>query len=117
MAYGLADTAGVFALPSNPTLGYESWAEMTTMNPAHPLVGGTAGEPGYGRLSRQVAIATPVPMQAAASGAPAAKNWRELFNLKGNPIGWVLIAALLYLALMHLHLRAGAGIDYRGRRR
>lgn len=89
---------------------------MTSMAPGHPLVGGSVGEPGYGVLGRQVALAAPSPTQASASGSPAAANWRELFNLKGNPLPWVLIAAVLYLGLIHVHVRAGGGVGVgRGR--
>jgi hypothetical protein len=110
MATGQLQGGGVFAWPDVPETGYESWASMTSMQPGHPLVGGSAGSPGYGAGTRQVAVAAP--MTAAASGSPTAASWKELGNLTGNPVGWVLIALLLYMVLTHLHLRAGAGVRY-----
>jgi hypothetical protein len=109
MATGQLQSGGVFSWPDVPELGYETWAEMTGMHPAHPLVGGQSGQPGYGSIStRQVAVANPAVTVGPASGSPASAHWKEVFNLKGNPIGWVLIAAVLYLGLMHIHVRAGA---------
>ena len=112
MATGLGQDAGVFAPPPVEDVGYQDWASLTGMQPGHPLVGGTAGSPGYGGGQRQVAVAdsSQAAMGQVAVGSPATQNWTQLFNLRGNPIGWVLIAALAYLALGHLHVRAGAGV-------
>jgi hypothetical protein len=110
MAFGLADVGGVMDRPvTDSAVGYEDWGGMTGMSPSHPLVGGTSGQPGYGSYpTRQVAIAAP---QATLSpGQPARAHWSELFNFKGNPTGWVLIAAILYLGLMHIHVRGGASV-------
>lgn len=108
MAYGLADVGGVMDRPvTDSDVGFEDWGTMSGISPAHPLVGGSAGQPGYGSYAtRQVAIAAPAATLTA--GQPARAHWSELFNFKGNPIGWVLIAAILYLGLMHIHVRAGA---------
>ncbi|HET8978549.1 MAG TPA: hypothetical protein VFN87_10340 [Solirubrobacteraceae bacterium] len=106
----------MFAVPDVPDVGYQDWATMTGMQPGHPLVGGTAGSPGYGAGQRQVAVSDPgsAALGQVAAGSPARANWSEVFNLKGNPIGWVLIAALVYLGLMHIHVRAGASAGFRG---
>lgn len=117
MAYGLdTDISGVFAPPQDEGVGYEDWAEMSGMQPAHPLVGGSAGTPGYGGGQRQVLAADPgtAALAQVAAGSPVRSNWSELFNLKGNPIGWVCIAAILYLGLMHLHVRAGVSGGFTG---
>lgn len=108
---------GVLAPPSVGGLGYMDWASMSGVDPGSPLVGGQAGQPGYGAGQRQVAIGEAPVTLAAASGSPAAANWRELFNLKGNPIGWVCLATIAYLGLTHLSLRAGAGVNYKGGRK
>jgi len=101
--------------PVIPDLGYESWSEMSGISPAHPLVGGNAGQPGYEAGQRRVAIADPSTSSVVgpSSGSPASGHYSELMNLKGNPIGWVLIASIIYLGLTHLHVRAGAGVRYR----
>jgi hypothetical protein len=114
MATGQMQGGGVFAWPDVPSLGYENWAEMSGMAPGHALVGGSAGSPGYGAGQRQVAVAQADPMASVAAGAPARGHWSELMNLKGNPIGWVLIVLLGYMALTHIHVKAGAAVGYRG---
>ncbi len=106
---GVGQSGGVFEWPAVPELGYDTWAEMSGMQPGHPLVGGVAGTPGYGGGQRQVAIAQANPTAGVASGAPARSHWSELFNFKGNPIGWVLLMALGYYALNHIHFRASVG--------
>ena len=121
MAFGLdSDVAGVFAVPNDQDVGYDDWATMSGMQPGHPLVGGYSGSPGYGGGQRQVAVAdgsSTAGLAQVAAGSPARQNWTELFNLKGNPVGWVCIFAILYLGLMHIHVRAGGGASFGGRRR
>lgn len=105
--------------PATPSgFGYLDWAGMSGMSPESPLVGGQAGQPGYGAGQRQVAVGQSDVTLGAASGSPAAANWRELFNLRGNPVGWVCLATIAYLGLTHLSLRgsASAGVGYKGRR-
>lgn len=105
----------VFEWPAQPETGYDTWAAMSGMQPGHPLVGGNAGRPGYEGGQRQVAIADPATNATlgAASGSPASAHFSEILNFKGNPIGWVLLFSIAYLALTHMHMRAGAGVRYR----
>jgi hypothetical protein len=107
---------GVMDSPLVGGVGYADWATMSGMSPASPLVGGQAGQPGYGAGQRQVAVGEAPVTLASASGSPAAANWRELFNLKGNPIGWVCLAAIAYLGLTHLSIRQNLSIGKGGRR-
>jgi hypothetical protein len=109
MAFG-ADTQGGGLLdpPQVQGLGAYDWASMSGMTPASPLVGGNYGEPGSGG-QRQVAVSQQVATLPAASSHPAAASWKELFNLKGNPVGWVCLASIAYLALSHLAHRDGKG--------
>jgi hypothetical protein len=113
MATGQDQGGGVFALPDVPSLGLATWADMTSMQPGHPLVGGEAGQPGYGGGQRQVMIASGSQQNTQTLGSPARSHWSELFNLGGNPIGWVLIAVVLFWGLQHIHVRAGAGFRAR----
>jgi hypothetical protein len=110
MAFGQDQGGGLLDPPIVQGEGYADWASMSGMHPQNSLVGGNAGSPGYGTGQRQVALASPGQNNAAtlASGSPARANWSEVFNLKGNPIGWVLIASILYLGLMHIHVKADA---------
>lgn len=88
------------SIPAVPGLGDDQWALMSGISPGHPLVGGYVGSPGYGTLRPRVAS---IPNQGAAiaSGNPSYQHWSQLFNLKHNPIGWVLILLLAYLAMHH----------------
>ena len=119
MAFGLGQQGGLQDPPLLTDVGYQDWTSLGGMDPAHPLVGGTAGQPGYGAGQRQVAVGDPAAASHAtlAAGSPARAHWAELFNLKGNPIGWVLIAAILYLGLMHIHVRAGVAGGFTGGRK
>lgn len=105
---------GLFTWPEPDDVGYMDWAQMSGMSPAHPLVGGTAGSPGYGGGQRSVAVSDPgqAAVGQVAAGSPARASWAEIFNLKGNPIGWVLIASIVYLGLMHIHVNAGASAGF-----
>lgn len=108
MAFGTgSDVAGVFSYPLVADAGYADWATMSGASPAHPLVGGSAGAVGYGGGQRSVALAAPDPTAAVQGGAPTAAHWSQLFNLRGNPTGWVLLLAILYLGLSSIHLSAG----------
>lgn len=118
MAFGQGQGGGLQDPPAVQGVGLGDWAQMAGMDPAHPLVGGSAGSPGYGGGQRQVFVAdSSMASQAAvASGSPMRANWSEIFNLKGNPIGWVLIASILYLGLMHIHAKAGVSAGFSGGR-
>ena len=98
---------GVMDSPLIGGVGYADWATMSGMSPAAPLVGGQPGHAGYGAGQRQVAVAQQSATLPAAAGHPAAANWRELFNLKGNPVGWVCLATIAYLGLTHMSYRKG----------
>src|SRR5438270_2647952 len=105
MATGQGQSGGVFGWPDVPALGYETWAQMSGVHPDSPLVGGRGSpsggvDPDY--KYRRVAIAAPD--AAGNHGAPMKAHYSELMNLKGNPIGWVLIAAIIYLGLAHVSL-------------
>jgi hypothetical protein len=105
MAYGLSPSAngGVMSSPSVPGLGQDQWAMMSGANPSNALIGGYAGSPGY--LGGQRKIATsPNATAAVAAGQPGTQSWSQLFNLKGNPIGWILILLLVYVAITHMQM-------------
>lgn len=110
MATGMGQSGGTFAVPEVPGLGTETWAMMGGVDPGSPLVGGRGprGGPTADFAYRQVALGAPDASAGAAAGAPMAANWREIFNLKGNPVGWVLLAAIAYLGLSHISLHGSA---------
>jgi hypothetical protein len=119
MAFGQGQGGGLQDPPAVQGLGAFDWTSMSGMSPGHTLVGGSAGRPGYEAGQRQVFVADPGQAAAntLASGSPARANWSEVFNLKGNPIGWVLIASILYLGLMHIHVRGGVSGGFSGGRK
>lgn len=109
MATGLGTSynGGVAATPSIPGLGDDQWAQMSGAHPASPLITGTFGSPGYGQT--RIASA-PNPGAAAANGTPGQGHWSQLFDLTNNPLGWVLILILAFMALHYAE-------NHRGRRR
>jgi hypothetical protein len=115
VAFGQGQGGGLMALPDNPALGMQTWGEMTGVRPDSPLVGGR-GTPSGGIdpdfKYRRVAIAEPM-HQAVGQRS----HFTELGNFRGSPMPWLLVAALAYLGMVHLHLngrlgpyRAAAGV-------
>lgn len=105
MAFGMSgsSTGGVMGFPSVPGEGQDQWAQLSGASPANPLVGGYAGGAGYGTGQRKIAT-SPNPTAAIASGNPSFSHWSQLFDLKNNPIGWVLLLLLGYVAMTHLQI-------------
>jgi len=105
MAYGQApsSTGGVMGFPSVPGLGQDEWAAMSGMNPGNPLAGGYPGSAGYGTGQRKIATA-PNATAAIAAGTPGTQSWSGLFNLGSNPLGWILLMLIGYVAITHLQL-------------
>lgn len=111
MAYGLGQ-GPMFSVPDVGSLGAQTWAGMSGVHPSSPLVGGR-GAPSGGvdadfHFSRTSIAGAGDASVGAATGAPMSANWREIFNLQGNPVGWVMIAAIIYLGLAHVTLH-GSG--------
>jgi hypothetical protein len=107
MATGQGQSGGVFGWPDVPELGVDTWTSMSGVSPSSPLVGGRGGDYGSAGtnvtgMSRRVAVGSPD--AAGSSGAPVRGHFSEVLNLSGNPIGWVLIAAIIYLGLAHVSL-------------
>lgn len=107
MATGQGQSGGLFGWPDVPDLGPETWASMSGVSPSSPLVGGRGGDVGYSGTSvtgteRRVAVSAPE--HAGGAGTPTRAHFSEILNLKGNPIGWVLIASIIYLGLAHISL-------------
>lgn len=117
MAYGYLDnTGGVLATPDLPGAGALSWAEMVGVSPESPMVGGPAVE-GLGAFdvdrggSRIATLsdAGPTTGPAAGPGVHLLDDWRDLFNFKGSPMPWLLLASLLVLGLMQVRVSARVG--------
>jgi hypothetical protein len=113
MATGQYQTGGLFSRPDVETLGIATWADMTGVDPNSPLVGGrnvpTGGvEPQY--KYRRVALAAGP--STPTGHAPMHAHFSEILNFRHSPMPWLLLAAILYLGLIHLHVtgQVGAGV-------
>jgi hypothetical protein len=103
MAYGMGQTGGVMGTPAVSGQGVDQWSMMSGMAAGTPLAGGYAGSPGYNTTTRKIATA-PNSTAAVATGTPGTQNWSQLFNLGGNPLGWILILLIGYVAITHLQI-------------
>jgi hypothetical protein len=107
MAIGQGQGGGLFGRPDNPSLGPLTWTEMSGLHPDSPLVGGR-GAPSGGIdpdfKYRRVAVATPDQMPVGQRQHAA-----ELLNFSGSPMPWILLAALAYMGLVHLHVIGKVG--------
>jgi hypothetical protein len=119
MALGLSRRGGIASEPQLPNLGLDSWAEVSMMQPDSPYLGGGSGaDPDGGVMnpmwSRQRISSLPGAATAAASGAPSSmSHWSDLFNVQHNSTFWILIAAILFLGLMHLRVAGSVGAGAR----
>jgi hypothetical protein len=107
MAIGQGQTAGLFAMPDVPALGAATWGQMSGMHPDSPLVGGRGApnggiDPDY--KYRRVALASPDAMPVGQR-----QHFSELLNFSHSPLPWILLAALAYLGLVHLHVNSRVG--------
>jgi hypothetical protein len=107
MAIGQGQGGGLFSLPDVPSLGPATWGDMSGVHPDSPLVGGR-GTPSGGIdpdfKYRRVALASPS-QQEVGQRAHAS----ELLNFSHSPMPWILIAALAYFGLVHLHVNGKVG--------
>lgn len=107
MAYGQNQTGGLFARPDVESLGLETWAQMGGVHPSSPLVGGRGApdggvDPDY--QFRRVALS------ASGTHGQAPSHVSEILNFKHSPMPWLLLAAIAYLGLVHLHVNGSAGV-------
>jgi hypothetical protein len=105
MAMGQGQTGGLFGYPDMPSLGPATWSQMSSMSPDAPLVGGrtTHGvDPDFNY--RRVALAAPSEMPVGQR-----QHASELLNFSHSPMPWLLLAALAYFGLVHLHVNSRVG--------
>src|SRR5438270_103472 len=92
--------------PDVPDVGLGQWAAVSGMHPDDPLVGGRGGMVGGTRR-----VARAAPDQTALPGAENIQgHYSQLLNFKGSPMPWLLLAAIAYLGLVHLHVAGGASV-------
>jgi hypothetical protein len=126
MALGLTPSAtgGVMAPADVRGAGELEWAETSGVRPTNPLVGGPQWPGGaFGGADvdvdrgRSILVTTPEGQAANTGGimvpvghpgmGPIA-NWREMFDFRGSPMPWLLLAALILLGFMEFRLQARA---------
>lgn len=115
---------GVFAEADVRRAGDTEWANLTGLGPGHPLIspGGLEGGTGFSTASERRIVTTPQGQQGPADtggvmavpdGAVAGLNrldsWRDLFNVKGSPMPWLLLITLGVLVFAQLSIKARAG--------
>jgi hypothetical protein len=107
MAIGQGQGGGLFAMPDSPELGPQTWGGMSGMSPESPLVGGR-GTPSGGvdpdYKYRRVAVAAPEQLPVGHR-----QHYSELLNFSHSPMPWLLLAALAYFGLVHLHVNSRIG--------
>jgi hypothetical protein len=115
MAIGLSRRGGVAGEPQLPNLGLDSWAEVSNMQPDSPFLGGGSGpDPDGGVMnpnwSHQRIASLPGAASAGAVGASSSmSHWSDLFNVQHSTTFWILLAAILFLGLMHLRVAGSVG--------
>lgn len=123
MAFGLgpSESGGVMAPADVRGAGEFEWATIGGLEPTNPLVGGPSYTDGplQPDRGRNRIVTTPDGNSGPATSGVAASpdgmaqldDWRDLFNLKGSPMPWLLILALAMLGFMQFRLaaRASAG--------
>lgn len=107
--FGQGQRGGVFAPPLAEGVGADDWASLTAMHPDSPLVNGPGLPMEADYRYRRVAVGQP-----SSAPLPGAENvqghFTELFNFRGSPMPWVLLIAIAYLGLVHLHVTGSAGL-------
>lgn len=98
--------------------GIQQWAETAGILPTDPMVGGPQYSglgPGDVDRGRARIVTTPQGQMGPTSGgvmapadAAALANWRDLFNFRGSPMPWLLIAGLVVLGFMDFRVQARA---------
>ena len=86
--------------------GDDMWAAMSGISAASPLVGGTPGVAGYGVTGFANVATSPSPTAALAAGT-ARRHWSGAFDLKNNPLSWLLLVCLVLWAGYKLEHKRG----------
>lgn len=121
---GLGDQGGGLASETDVRgAGEYDWAQTSAMSPMNPLVGGPNVD-GLGiydvdRMGSRV-VTTPLGNSGPAGdgvmatpdapGVELFDSWRDLFNLKGSPMPWLLLGSLIVLGLMQFRIQARSSI-------
>jgi hypothetical protein len=97
--------------------GMMEWGSLVGVSVDHPLVG--SGDRGFDINDRWSRVVTRPSGQAGPAadtiatpdGAPrSVGHWRDVFNFRGSPLPYVLIALIVIFYLSHLRLRASGEV-------
>jgi hypothetical protein len=119
MAGGMIPARGpIVAAPANSDQGIIDWQLMSGMSAESPAVGGPYN-PGLnpGDVDRGRGVITSLPNAGAAAGGAGAgqsgvhllDDWRDLFNLSGSPMPWLLLLTLAMLGFAQVAVSARVG--------
>jgi hypothetical protein len=103
--------------------GDMEWSSLIGIGPDHALVGGGSAMPYMIASENSRIVTTPAGQRGAGSGgglvatpdanAQAAikhlDDWRDLFNVKGSPMPWLLLLSLGIVFFAHASVQARAG--------
>lgn len=118
MATGVnQDTGGVMSPADVAFAGADAWGRMTGVSPMSPLVGGPGWDPSGLPYNVDGARSRIVTTGAGMAGGPMAggpgvdllDDWRDIYNFRGSPVPWLLLASLMILGFMQLRVSARAG--------
>lgn len=120
---------GVLAQEDVRGAGEYEWGNLIGIQPDHPLVGGKGVMPYDSDYPYSRIVTTPAGQSGAASGGGLAAtpdgykegpgykqldDWRDLFNLKGSPMPYLLLLALGVILFAHASIRARGGAFGKG---
>jgi hypothetical protein len=119
MAGGMIPARGpIVAAPANSDQGIIDWQLMSGIDAVSPMVGGRFVEglqPTDVDRGRSVIVSLPN-AGASATGAGAGQSgvhllddWRDLFNLSGSPMPWLLLLTLAMLGFAQFAVSARVG--------
>lgn len=99
MALGTDTSAsgGTIDATRYPTYADDLWSAMSGISPTSGLVGGTPGTAGYGVTGFANVASSPNPTAAQVQGTSKG-HWSGAFDLKNNPLSWLLLILLVLWA-------------------
>jgi hypothetical protein len=104
--------------------GDMEWANVVGIAPDHPLIGGGGAMPYLISSENSRIVTTPAGQRGAASAGGLVAtpdsnaqgaikhldDWRDLFNIKGSPMPWLLLVSLGVVFFAHASVQARAGV-------
>lgn len=110
------DRGGIAAVPDLPQLGMGEWAQMSGYAQHGIGQAELSGGPGIALDQHVMRIQTSPTgsgmtdnVHGAGHGLSHLDTWQDVANLRGSPVGWVLIFMLFTLGFAQFRIMARAG--------